>query len=126
MPRAVDNAKTCSSCKRNYSPANEAFNRNRRTIDGLQQICKPCKSQMNRNWKHGLDSGEIDRMLVAQRGVCAICSKKPTDLVLDHDHATGKVRGLLCRLCNSLLGMCNDDVDVMKRAIDYVQKGRET
>lgn len=52
---------------------------------------------------------DYNRMMSEQRGVCVLCGKPPTQrrfkkLHVDHDHKTGKVRGLLCRGCNGLVG----------------------
>lgn len=56
--------------------------------------------------KFGITPTDYDRMLVEQSGGCAICGKPPTSrrLHVDHDHDTGKVRGLLCTRCNTSLG----------------------
>ena len=65
---------------------------------------------------------EID---AAQGGVCAICQKpEPVyrHLPVDHCHATGKIRGLLCSHCNKAIGSFGDDVSVLQRAIDYLSR----
>jgi hypothetical protein len=58
--------------------------------------------------RFGLDEQAYDRMLREQGGVCAICAEPPggrwNRLAVDHDHATGRVRGLLCTTCNTMLG----------------------
>ena len=62
-------------------------------------------------------------LLKNQDGACAICGDIPMyRLVVDHNHATGKVRGLLCRQCNLLLGLLGDDVDKAKSVIAYLDK----
>lgn len=54
--------------------------------------------------------------------VCPICQNYYGDeLVLDHNHETEEVRGLLCRNCNSGLGLFKDDIDNFARAIDYLR-----
>lgn len=58
-------------------------------------------------------------MFAAQGGLCAVCRIAPAAHV-DHDHATGRVRGLLCFNCNGGLGQFRDDVKVMQRAIRYL------
>ena len=61
---------------------------------------------------------------MAQDGLCAICERHPEDGVLrvDHDHSTGKIRGLLCRHCNLALGNMSDDVSLLRKAIAYLEK----
>ncbi|MEU5809887.1 endonuclease VII domain-containing protein [Streptomyces sp. NPDC047718] len=59
-------------------------------------------------------------MIAAQGGVCVICQEGPAEHV-DHDHQTGRVRGVLCFACNSALGKLKDRPDVMRRAAAYVE-----
>ncbi len=70
---------------------------------------------------------EYNRMLTAQGGVCAICgvktARKGWRLAVDHCHATGRVRGLLCHRCNSAIGMMRESAELMRRAADYLNKG---
>ena len=62
--------------------------------------------------KFGLSRLEYDTLLQMQGGVCAICSRpesrKTHSLAVDHNHQTGKVRGLLCSCCNRLVGRLED------------------
>jgi len=61
-------------------------------------------------------------MKEVQKGRCLICTKIPTkQLVVDHCHTTGKVRGLLCDKCNFLLGLANDQINVLQNAIAYLE-----
>ncbi len=77
---------------------------------------------------YGISVKEFDSMINKQKGGCALCGKSnprsnnKTGLCIDHNHATGKVRGLLCDKCNRGLGLFNEDVDVLKKAIIYLQK----
>lgn len=123
MSLAHNGFKRCSSCKKKYSLKRKAFSRNRVTQDGLQNVCTPCKSKLTRAWRHATTSGAIERMFESQKGLCAVC-RRTGPLVLDHDHKTERRRQLLCRLCNALLGMCDDNITIMKRAITYVTKHR--
>jgi protein-arginine kinase activator protein McsA len=69
----------------------------------------------------------FDSMSAAQGGGCAICRKPNTrraQLVVDHDHSTGKVRGLLCDNCNLALGYLKDNLDILLRAADYLRSHR--
>lgn len=77
---------------------------------------------------YGITPAIYEAMLEAQGGVCAICGDLPGDreLAVDHDHETGAVRGLLCTRCNPALGMLRDDVDLLARAIKYLNDSRRT
>lgn len=78
----------------------------------------------------GIDFAIYQKMTVDQRGMCAICDKPETKishgtlrvLSVDHNHATGAVRGLLCSSCNLAIGYACDDVSVLRNAIAYLQK----
>lgn len=68
---------------------------------------------------------EFEAMLTAQNGVCAVCfrpemAKRRKNLAVDHNHHTGKVRGLLCDRCNLSLGLLRDDRTVLESAINYL------
>jgi hypothetical protein len=78
---------------------------------------------------YGITLDEYNRMLDAQGGGCAICGCTETEngaiLAVDHDHATGKVRGILCRLCNNGLGHFRDTERLFLKAIAYLKEHRE-
>jgi hypothetical protein len=72
--------------------------------------------------KYGLTESEYKNMFASQNNKCAICGIDIKDNgVVDHSHITNKVRGILCNKCNVLLGMARDNVDILKKAIDYLQ-----
>lgn len=76
---------------------------------------------------YGMEPEDYDRLREAQNGVCAICGGTDAridsfgGLVIDHDHRTGKVRGLLCSNCNPGLGFFKDDPKVLRAAIAYLE-----
>lgn len=76
----------------------------------------------------GVTRERYDEMLKEQNGGCDICGKTPEEngkrLAVDHDHVTGKVRRLLCKTCNSLLGFAFESVDILQRAIDYLRRNQ--
>lgn len=73
---------------------------------------------------HGVS---YDDLMKAQRRRCAICGKRRSDkvgrrLVVDHDHKTGKVRGLLCSNCNNGLGRFKDSLLLLNAALTYLRR----
>jgi hypothetical protein len=78
-----------------------------------------------RKHKYGLSEEGFNQLLAAQAEVCAICKKSlEVTMEIDHDHVTGKVRGLLCSRCNSGLGLFGDDPVVVRNALQYVARYR--
>jgi hypothetical protein len=69
--------------------------------------------------KYGLGIHDYDVLRQRQDNRCAICQRERS-LVVDHDHVTGKVRGLLCDPCNWALGHMEDDRERLRRAIEYL------
>lgn len=72
--------------------------------------------------KYGLTIAEYDSLTLEQGGVCAICQQETAVLAVDHCHATGRVRGLLCTPCNQGLGFFRDSPERLQRAINYLTK----
>jgi len=73
---------------------------------------------------YGITLEEYDAMVIKQNGQCLICNKKKK-LFVDHHHLTKKLRGLLCDKCNPGLGFFDDDVNILKSAILYLQQPTE-
>lgn len=85
----------------------------------------PAGPESGRRWrikaKYGMTLEDVQLLEDAQGGVCAICSAVPDGkLNVDHDHETGKVRGLLCRSCNLALGFFRDSRDLLEAASAYL------
>jgi hypothetical protein len=77
--------------------------------------------------QYGISLEQYDAMLLGQGGVCAICGEKEKDkfrkrMSVDHDHATGKVRGILCSHCNHGLGNFRDNILFLQNAITYLNR----
>ena len=92
------------------------------------------KQAQNRRFrKHGLTKEEYDKILKSQGYVCAACDNPPVtssvrpgankydDFVIDHDHVTGKVRGLVCTNCNVALGMIRDNPETARKLAAYLE-----
>jgi len=75
---------------------------------------------------YGISLRDYEVMLAAQSGVCAICGKSPEEnkkkLAVDHDHTTGAVRGLLCSMCNLLVGKSKDNQEILQKTIEYLRR----
>jgi hypothetical protein len=70
--------------------------------------------------RYGTGADEFDRLLAQQGGVCGVCGR-PAPEHVDHDHKTGRVRGILCFNCNGGLGQFGDDVDRLSSAVFYLE-----
>ena len=111
----------------------------RRAPDGLQQYCKEC-AKKNRRRRNGVNDGyDESEMYKKQGGACALCtiglhlpyrySADPQGARVDHDHKTGKARGLLCHRCNTMIGLYEAIMEVFPEfdlvIIDkYIEKGQ--
>jgi hypothetical protein len=75
--------------------------------------------------KFGLTVEQYDEMLAKQGGGCALCGKTEAEngrrLPVDHCHATGRNRGILCHECNAGLGKLGDTPEALERALAYVR-----
>ena len=131
-------SKKCCSCKQDL-PVDQ-FHRNKTNKSGLANECKSCKKERakvyyNNNtdkWRdkhyskaYNLSLDDYTAMLAKQDGKCAICgcteSRDGKRFAVDHCHDTGKVRGLLCRPCNSAIGFLNDDYQTALAAVRYLE-----
>lgn len=122
--------KRCGKCQ-NLLPAS-SFNRKGA---GLQSYCRECSKSVQQKYYHegsyylrniiqnryGITQSDYEDLLEKQAHRCATCKKK-RKLVVDHDHQSGKVRGLLCDPCNITLGKVNDRVDTLQAMIRYLEE----
>lgn len=73
-----------------------------------------------------IDLEQFQQLSRIQKGLCAVCKRKPTGkrwrLCVDHNHKTGKIRGLLCIKCNAALGQLDENVSFMKNLITYIRR----
>lgn len=104
----------CRSCMRgNY----------RRWRDSDPSRAARVARRSNLKSSYGITVEQYEALADAQGRACAIC-RKGKKLLVDHDHATGAVRGLLCLKCNSALGSLGDDVAGLRRALAYLESAR--
>ena len=77
---------------------------------------------------YGITPECFDRLMREQNGMCAICNavfdqgSKIDNAHVDHCHSSGKIRGLLCRTCNTGIGMLREDVGIFMRAVSYLRR----
>lgn len=134
--------KICSKCKAE-KPLSEFHKRANRPC-GVRSMCKDCyknyptikkrRDNYMRNYdlnkSYGISIAEYDELFKKQNGKCAICNKTSSEkgmnrkkhLCVDHCHTTGKVRGLLCDQCNRAIGLLNEDLNVLNKAINYLKE----
>ena len=86
---------------------------------GLKRMQKREKNLQDR---YGISLLDYQNLLIVQNNRCACCGNLEKQLVVDHCHDTGKVRGLLCSRCNNLIGLAKDNTHVLQCGIDYLLK----
>lgn len=131
----------CRACRGRYTKAYKAANpdraaeiqraaRRRHYVSHADEL--RAKSRRQRFDNYGITQDEFEALLASQGGVCAICREPETarhqngdvrSLAVDHDHDTGRVRGLLCTNCNQALGKFKDDAERLQRAVEYLRGG---
>jgi hypothetical protein len=139
MPKTtqITGTKFCKSCS-TVKSIDEFYLRTKNSLL-RHSTCKECdKERSKKNHKpddyfnlhlkrnYGITLQEHQEMYKNQNGVCAICKGegdgKWKKLCVDHDHKTGKVRQLLCRNCNMVLGQVGDNANLLEEMIKYLQK----
>jgi hypothetical protein len=117
-----DGFRWCPTCQQ--AVAHEDYIRNAALPSGFGTRCKPCHNRLSKDayWlrRDGLTRQAVDELRVKQGDVCAICGDADPQH-LDHDHATGGIRRLLCQRCNHGLGLFRDDPKLLRAAAYYVQ-----
>lgn len=139
--------KICTVCR--LPKALYEYHKSKATKDGYGYRCKSCDYQARIKYRterklqfqaltrkeyrkrvYGITSDDFDKLWLNQQGKCPICDKELTDglgikhapskAVIDHCHDTGKIRGILCTMCNKGLGLLGDNKDAITRALHYL------
>ena len=133
--------KSCSDCGIN-KPTDHFYSNSKFDDRKRQTVCKECKLTKSKQRyscgrvkakvrnqtlkrKYGISLQEYDYLYKRQNGLCAICKEVNLNgwqLAIDHDHKTGKVRGLLCSSCNTGLGLFKDSIENLNSAVDYLER----
>ena len=77
-----------------------------------------------RRLRYGITPQQFSDIIESQDGLCDICAEPMDKPVVDHDHATKKVRGLLCQPCNRGLGAFRDEPDSLRAAVEYLGRAQ--
>jgi len=110
--------KYCTTC--NHTKHRDMFSEREGAKDGKQGKCKSCFRIYQRARKYGLSEDHFRVLLESQDYKCAICHTPDRSLVVDHNHKTGAVRGLLCSNCNTGIGLLQDSPEIMRAAEGYL------
>lgn len=127
--------KICNLCEKEKSVFE--FSVDSRAKSGYQTRCKECQSKIKKEmasyyrgkhleYKYGMTHDDYAEMLEKQDHKCAVCGidekhAENSRLCVDHDHGTGKVRGLLCKKCNQAIGLLQDNADFCDAAGKYLR-----
>lgn len=137
-----DIQRKCKKC--NEKKPLSSFVKNPKCSEGRTYECYSCRSDyMNGIYKektynakrkymlkkcYGMTIEDYNQMFLKQEGCCAICNEHQSNLEatfnVDHDHATGKIRGLLCRNCNTGIGLLQDNFQICLSAAKYLQENK--
>jgi len=117
----------CGTCGRSFPDTDDYFSHYKGAKGIMWGWCKLCAKEA-RLKKYGLSVKDWQLLFDKQEGKCAICGKHQSELsvalAVDHNHVTGKIRGLLCTKCNTGLGCYNSDEEhafLLKKAVLYLE-----
>jgi hypothetical protein len=122
----------CKDCMNEHSKIYrikniEKENRRRKNYRAChKKEMKEVSIRYNLKRQFNLTPEQYDDILTKQNGRCAICGIHQSEidyrLAVDHSHSTGNVRGLLCHQCNMGIGNLNDSVEILRKAIEYLER----
>lgn len=108
-----------------YQKNKESITAKMKAYNGL-----PGKKDIDLRHRHGISLNDYKALLESQGGTCAICggsaygAEHYKHFAVDHDHTTGKIRGLLCNGCNIGLGKFKDNIVLLHNAIAYLERNK--
>jgi hypothetical protein len=118
---------TCTRCKTSKPGTPEFFPLHNKKRNGLDSWCRVCRSTYRNEIARGkfrdVISDELLKQIKKDIKECVICGNVES-LVVDHDHKTGMVRGMLCNHCNRGLGHFRDDPELLEFASEYLREMR--
>lgn len=119
----------CRSCENKYLREYRAGERRANVLQNRKiynlKYSKSKKKDGNLRRKFNISIEIYNKLLNLQNNVCYICNNPESilnkSLAVDHCHTTGKIRGLLCSRCNKALGLFNDNIELLNKAIYYLK-----
>lgn len=135
LPKPQADFKKDNKIKCGYSTlckaCDNANHRDRRKRRSVQQLKRDRRRgiEYNRVRNYGLSPNSYAALLIKQDNVCAICGCPETRIIkgtistlsVDHNHVDGRIRGLLCDVCNKVLGLLKDNPDLFRKAATYLE-----
>lgn len=109
----------CFRCRQWKS--REQFSIDRSRMDGFTSSCKECTSDASTASRYGMSLEGLKAFRELHAHCCGICGAGET-LYIDHNHTTGKPRGLLCPSCNTAIGLLREDPALFAAALAYMEK----
>lgn len=142
--------KLCGKCQ-TTKPLDDFYVLRKKGRTYRQSWCKPCLRETNQQWKkanpdavkaadrrkvlkkrYGITTSDYNKLLSEQNGGCGVCGKPERTIqragspvqfmAVDHDHDTGRLRGLLCQSCNRTLGNMGDNLEGVMRFVAYLER----
>ena len=99
--------------------------KNKERIKKYRDSNKKKQKEYDLKKKYGITQEQYNELYNKQNGCCIVCKKPQSELkkilCIDHNHKTGKVRGLLCDNCNSGIGLLKEDINILTNAINYLK-----
>lgn len=116
--------KKCVKCGKSKPATSKYFNKSKTNKGGLYYWCRSCQSIHHQEVVYGLSVVERQEIYAKQNGKCAVCNEPMpySKANTDHNHVTGKVRGLLCVFCNTLTGYVEKQPERINKVKKYLKK----
>lgn len=111
--------KKCAKCKKEKMASE--FIKHYHTSTGLGSYCLLCHAEINIASKYGMSPETLKKFKKDRNNQCEVCGSKKS-IVVDHNHETGVVRGLLCNNCNAALGFVEEDTYRLANLADYLHR----
>ena len=124
---ALVKEKRCPDC--GIVKSSEEFWKDNKKAHGMGSYCKPCSKERNHFYYvekfYGMKHADWMEMFNDQDGRCKVCSTPQSQLkqrlCVEHCHDTMRIRGLVCKPCNTALGLLNDNPELLRKAAEYLE-----